>query len=340
MHERRHVHELDRDPGRDRRLAGSGEEAEQRPQPLAAGRERLVGDLTRQARRARSTACASPASTSAMYAARPGVAWTARQRHAATPVWTATIEPREQPELDVARNRPPRAAARDLRPRGTASPMRAGRCRRCRRAAPCRAAGRSGRTRARRTASRAPRGCVISRIASRPPGGSTRRSSRSASGRSATFRTPKPTVAASNDPSANGSASMSPCTHSTRRCLLPGPREHPLGEVEPRHATRARAQVGDREVAGAAGRVEHAVARPHDERGRQPAPAPVEARRSSGGSSRRRPARSGRTSSAPRRARASRACPQRETSAFSTPSWSRIRPTTKSTRSSTELAPW
>src|SRR5437867_570464 len=45
---------------------------------------------------------------------------------------------------------------------------------------------------------------------SRPPGRSTRRSSRSPPSRSATLRTPKPTVAASNEPSAKGRASRSP----------------------------------------------------------------------------------------------------------------------------------
>ena len=49
MHERRHVHHLDGDSGRNRRLAVGGEEAEQRPQPLAARRQRLARHLLRQA---------------------------------------------------------------------------------------------------------------------------------------------------------------------------------------------------------------------------------------------------------------------------------------------------
>ncbi len=60
----------------------------------------------------------------------------------------------------------------------------------------------------------APRGWVISRIASRPPGRRTRRSSTSPARRSATFRTPKPTVTTSKLPSAKGSASTSPSIHS------------------------------------------------------------------------------------------------------------------------------
>ena len=68
MDERRHVHELDRDAGRERRLVGGarrGEEAEERPQPLAAGRERLAGDLGREARAALDR-LGEPASSSAM----------------------------------------------------------------------------------------------------------------------------------------------------------------------------------------------------------------------------------------------------------------------------------
>jgi hypothetical protein len=46
MDERRHVHQLDGDPGHVRRRAivRCGEEDEQRPQPLAAGGERLGAD--------------------------------------------------------------------------------------------------------------------------------------------------------------------------------------------------------------------------------------------------------------------------------------------------------
>src|SRR5438034_782877 len=46
----------------------------------------------------------------------------------------------------------------------------------------------------------------------RPPGATTRASSARPRSRSATLRTPNPTVAASNEPSANGSSSMSPST--------------------------------------------------------------------------------------------------------------------------------
>ena len=64
--ERRHVHELDRDAGGDRRLAvrRRGEEDEQRPQPLAAGGERLDADVGDEAGVARRRARSSRASSS------------------------------------------------------------------------------------------------------------------------------------------------------------------------------------------------------------------------------------------------------------------------------------
>ncbi len=65
----------------------------------------------------------------------------------------------------------PRAAARPARrARGSGERSPAGTCRRPRPSAACRAAGRRGRTRRGRTARSAPRGVVISRIPSRPPG--------------------------------------------------------------------------------------------------------------------------------------------------------------------------
>ncbi len=256
-----------------------GEEAEQRPQALAAGRERLAGDLLREPR-PRGDRRASPASTSAMYAASPGVACTcASCAHCGDSRVQRDDRAAEQAEAHVAEAGVAQQVGEPLGGREALHRRGQVRVRRRRRAAPCRAAGRCGRTRARRTAAAAPRGCVISRIASRPPGRSTRRSSRSASSRSATLRTPKPTVAASNvavgerqrehvalhplDAGALRRARSSICSR----------------EVEPGHARRARLQVGDREVAGAARRVEHAVAGPHGRLCGEPAPAQVEARR-------------------------------------------------------------
>ena len=45
MHERRHVHHLDRDPGRHRRLTRCGQEAEKRAEALATRRKSLTCDL-------------------------------------------------------------------------------------------------------------------------------------------------------------------------------------------------------------------------------------------------------------------------------------------------------
>ena len=120
------------------------------------------------------------------------------------------------------------------------------------------------------------------------------------------MRTPKPTVAASKEPSSNGSSSRSPCTHSTRGRLA---RARARASAR-RSRGRSRAPPGprrDREVAGAAAGVEHAVARPRRPPRRSAAASAGRARRSSPGSSRRRPARSGRTSSG--RPRAERAGP-------------------------------
>ena len=77
--------------------------------------------------------------------------------------------------------------------------------------------------------------------------------------RSATLRTPKPTVAASNAPSSKGSASRSPCTHSTVADLRRA-RSSIAGEKSRPVTTPPSPLGGDREVARAAARVEHAVA--------------------------------------------------------------------------------
>ena len=171
-------------PAATRRLARSaGEEAEQRPQPLAAGRQRLAGhsprkpgprgdgarepglDLRHVGRDARGRMRPARAAGSCS----GSVAGVQRDDRAG-----------EQAEAHVAEAALAEQSRELPRQPGTASPTRAGTCTPSRRAAPCRAAARRGRTRARRTAAATPRGCVISRIASRPPGRSTRRSSRSA----------------------------------------------------------------------------------------------------------------------------------------------------------------
>ena len=145
------------------------------------------------------------------------------------------------------RSRRARAAPRAPRRPGTGAPTPAGTSRRRRpgsSAAEQRA--RSGRTRARRTAAARPRGCVISRIASRPPGRSTRRELAQRQlevGDVADAEADRGGVEGSS--SANGRASRSPSTHSKAGRLAPRALEHPRREVEPGHA-RARPRGGRR----------------------------------------------------------------------------------------------
>jgi hypothetical protein len=95
VNERRHMHELDGDAGDVGRLAvgGRGEEDEQRPQPLAAGRERLRPDRRRQPRMA-ADGVKQPLLDLLQVLVEPFGLVDRRQRpHAATPVCSATIPP-------------------------------------------------------------------------------------------------------------------------------------------------------------------------------------------------------------------------------------------------------
>ena len=267
MDERRHVDELDRDAGREQQLA------------VAARRPR-------GSRAAAAAACRRPTSASAATSdgeARPPadgareprlelghVGREARGRvdggervvHRDRPGVQRDDRAGEQPEARRRRSPCARAAPRAPRPSGTGAPTPAGRCRRPRPAAAARAAARPGRTRARRTACSTPRGCVISRIASRPPGRSTRRSSRSAPSRSATLRTPKPTVAASKLAVLERQREQVALDPLDRRAPCAAPARASAAEKStPTTLAAPGAHVRDGEVAGAAGAVEHAVAR-------------------------------------------------------------------------------
>src|SRR5581483_415123 len=96
VHECRHVHELDGDAGGERRLVGAprrGEEAEERPQPLAACRQRRGGNLGGEAWAA-ANGLREPHLELVEIAGETGRRLDRRERaHAATPVWSATIEP-------------------------------------------------------------------------------------------------------------------------------------------------------------------------------------------------------------------------------------------------------
>ena len=129
-----------------------------------------------------------------------------------------------------------------------------------------------------------------------------------------------------------------------RAGLPPRSLEHPRREVEPDDAAPAPLRR-DRKVAGAATRVEHAVARPDDLGDGELAPALVEAdghdpvhqvvdrrdavEHAAHGLGSERAGLVGHDES-----------PQRGMRALSMPIWSRQRATTKSTRSSIDSAPW
>ena len=101
VHERRHVHELDRDAGRERRLVASarGEEDEQRAQALAAGGERLAGRPRRRARDARRPRARAAPRARRGTASRPGVVadLVAQRSLRATPCAARRSPPAKQP---------------------------------------------------------------------------------------------------------------------------------------------------------------------------------------------------------------------------------------------------
>ena len=180
----------------------------------------------------RSTARARRASSSAMYAARPGVAPTEARaftgRPCATPVCRAMIEPasRRNSTLGEARRahqrgellggREPRDRRRQVGVGGAAGQQ-----------PPERGTIRSNQSE--KNGRSAPRGRVISRIASRPPGRGARAAARRAPrSRSETFRIPKPIVAASNVPGVERQLEQVADHPLERRRLAPRPREHPL----------------------------------------------------------------------------------------------------------------
>ena len=256
------------------------EEAEQRPQPLAAGRERLAGDLLREPRprgdrpreprldlgHVRRRAPASRAPARAVLIERPPCAARRSSRRAG----------------GSARRRSPcvaHAARRAPRRSGTASPTPAGTCTPT---PPGSTLPSSGTTRSNQSEKNGRSDAARLRdLEDREPaaGRSTRRSSRNASSRSATLRTPKPTVAASNV------------------AVRERQREHvALHPLELRAFRRARSSIAREKSSPVTrdprppsrsasarspvphARVEHAVARPHGRLRGEPAPAHVEAR--------------------------------------------------------------
>ena len=170
-----------------------------------------------------------------------------------------------------------RASRRAPRRAGTAAPTRAGRSRPRRRAAASPAAGTMRSNQSEKNGRNAPRGRVISRIASRPPGTSTRAQLASAAlevgdvahaeaDRGGVERRVRERAARAGRPAPSSIDGDFRRARSSIRSR----------EVEARHARRRRRAGREREVAGAAGGVEHAVAGPHDRRRREPPPAQVE----------------------------------------------------------------
>ena len=217
MDERGHVDELDRGAGRERTLAvrrsssGADRKTSTGRSRFPAGGERLGADPRRRARDAtrppaRAGARARRGRRRARARREP---WRARSR--APPRGVERDDPagHELP-ADLPRTRCGPSRRRAPSARGSGERSRGGTRRPSRRGAPCRAAGRRRRTTGGRTDGATPRGCVISRQPSRPPGTSTRASSARPASSSATLRIPKPTVTASKLASSKGSAMTSP----------------------------------------------------------------------------------------------------------------------------------
>ena len=148
----------------------------------------------------------------------------------------------EEPEAHAPRSRPrSSSAARSSGAGEAAHARRQVRVGLAARAARCPSSGTIRSNQSGRTAAATPRGCVISRIASRPPGRSTRAqlAQRRAS-RSATLRTPKPTVAASNVAVRERQREHVALHPLDRVRLAPRALEHPRREVEPGDDARPR----------------------------------------------------------------------------------------------------
>ena len=91
--ERRQVHELDRDAGRERRRpVAAREEDQQRPQALAAGGKRLDSDGRHQPAAAADGEL-EPLLELLHVGGQPRRLANRGEAHAATPVWSATIPP-------------------------------------------------------------------------------------------------------------------------------------------------------------------------------------------------------------------------------------------------------
>ena len=243
-------------------LSARGEARKQR-----SGRSRLppaasASPATAAARPGRrAVACASRCLERRHVAREPRRGVDGELRHAArSPCGWATIEPARsrkrtsvKPTSRSARRAPRRAGTAAPRRAGTGTPPPPGKA--------CPTSGTTRSNQSEKNGRSAPRGCVISRIASRPPGRSTRCSSRSAelevgevAGAEADRRRVERLIVERQREQVALRPSRPPADLRRARSSIA------LGEVEPGHVGRASAQVGEREVARAARGVEHAVA--------------------------------------------------------------------------------
>ncbi len=303
--ERRHVHELDRDPGRERwrRSRRRREERERRTQPLPAGSERARADLGDEARVARDGALELRLDL-ARYSSRPGAARTTSSAVMGSSPRGARRSHRRGAGSARPRSRRARRAPRDRRGREATDARREVRVRlaarehaACERHEHVEPEPEEGPQDAAR-----PRDLEHREL---PAGTQHARELAQAAleiGEIAHAEADRRRVELAVGERERERVALDPLD---RAGLLPRALEHPLGEVEPDDAPATPLGL-DGEIARTAARIEHAVARPDDLAHGELSASAGRARPSSHGSSRRRPARCDRTCRAPSRARAFR----------------------------------
>ncbi len=313
--------------------ARRGEEAEQRPQPLAAGGERLAGDLGGEARAALDR-LGEPrlelghVGREARASRRRRRACSSASRRAGSRV-QRDDRARRAGGTAPRRTRPRAAAPPAPRPAGSGAPTRAGTCRR-RRPGSSLPEQRHDPVEPERE-ERPQRAARARDLEDREPAAGPQHAAQLAQ--------PELEVGDVADAEADRRRVERRRPRTAARACRPRPTRPPAPCGAPARASAARSRgrsprprrrAGRRARGRRCRRRRRARGRPGARRPRRRAGASAgRGRRSSRGSSRRRPARSGRTSSARRRAPGSR-LPQRRASVVE-PSWSSTRATTKST---------
>ena len=256
-------------------LRAAPERNEQRPQPLAARGERARAHAPRRAPGSarpppRAAARARPGS------AAPRLRGPSRARSLPrTAVCSATLPPPSRPVADLGEAGRARGARTGPRARGSGARSQGGTCTPSRPGSTLPASGTSTSNQSRKNGRRSPRGRVISSTASLPARPEDARSSRSPPSRSVEVADAEPDgrrVELAVPERQRERVAPHPLD---RPRLAARPLEHALGEVEPDDPPAAPLRL-DREVAGAAAGVEHAIAGPDDLATAEPPPAPVE----------------------------------------------------------------